>query len=201
MKQFTIYMMISSIAVSITMQLDVWMMGVNLDNAQLGIYNASLKFALPLTVVLGAVNTVLWPRVSGVFDKQKIKSLLKKMTIVSIGLFICAVCYSLIMPFLIPFVFGTRYSSGIFIGQLLCFRYCISLLFIPISVIGYSLGMVKHYWWINIVQLVVVVTVNIILLPRIGAVGAAVALICNEVVGAILSSSMVYIRYKKLIGE
>lgn len=196
--KFAIYMMIASIVVAITLQLDVWMMGAFLDNSDIGIYSAAQKFTLPLVVFLNGLSTALWPRVSGAITKERILGLLKKLVIFSIPIFVLAFLYSMTIPLLVPFFFGSRFSSGIQVGQLLCLRYSVSLLFIPISIIGYALGMAKQYWVINILQLLVVLFVNFLLLPRIGVKGAAIALICNEMVAGIFVSILILRKIREL---
>jgi len=195
---FTLYMIVSSVVVSITLQLDMWLMGAYLNNEQLGLYNAAGKFTLPLVVLLGAINTALWPRVSRATTAEQIKKLMKSTLFFSIILFVGSFLYSLFFPIFIPIIFGKRFTNGIIIGQILSFRYCIALLFIPISVIGYSMDMAKNYWWINIIQLFAVLISDLILLPILGAKGAAISLVINESIGSFLSATLIYKKYKQL---
>ncbi|MCX6161253.1 MAG: hypothetical protein NTV87_07955, partial [Ignavibacteriae bacterium] len=58
--------------------------------------------------------------------------------------------------------------------------------------------LVRIYWINNLVQLVVVVLINVILLPKIGPVASAIALIGNEITGLVLSAIVIKRRIGKL---
>jgi hypothetical protein len=52
--------------------------------------------------------------------------------------------------------------------------------------------MVRYYWVLNIVQLIMVVTINVLLLPRIGPIASVLALAANTVLGAIVIVILVW---------
>jgi len=54
------------------------------------------------------------------------------------------------------------------------------------------LGLVGRYLVVNLVQLVAVLAINVLLMPVMGVYAAAIALLVNEVIGAILITA--YIR-------
>ena len=180
---FAFYMVLSSVATAVILRADVWLMGYFLDKPQIGIYQVATRFTLPLTMLLGALNTALWPRASALTSADATLRLLRgtfKLTALTAA---CGLLYAAFVPLLMPWLFGSEYATGILLGQLLCLRYCVALLMCPIQVIGYSLGLVRIYWLVNLLQLTVTVTMNVLLLPRMGAVGSAIALIANDVVG------------------
>ena len=191
---FAFYQMISTLTVLLTLQADVWLMGYFLDQEQLGIYSAASRFALPLTIVLGGLNTALWPRASALRTLSDTRRLLQKTFGVSLGIAAAGTAYSLAAPLLAPWLFGEAYSGGILIGQLLCLRTCLSILICPVGVVGYSLGLVRVYWLINVVQLALVVGLNVVLLPRLGPLGAAVALVANDLAGLVLAGWLILRR-------
>jgi len=93
---------------------------------------------------------------------------------------------------LIPFLFGSKFSSAVLLSQLLCLRFCVAIVTCPLGVVGYSLGLVGRYLVVNLVQLVAVLAINVLLMPVMGVYAAAIALLVNEVIGAILITA--YIR-------
>lgn len=193
---FTFYMFISTLVVLVSSQMDIWLIGFFLDSSQVGIYTVARNFTIPLTVVLGAINTALWPRASALNSKNEIINLLKttfKFSIIVAGL---GLFYSIVAPLLTPLVFGSTYTSGILIGQILCIRYCISILICPLGLIGYSFGMVKYFWWINIIQLFTILIISVWLLPVIGILAAGLALISNEIVGAFILGNIFWRKSK-----
>ncbi|WP_460596942.1 oligosaccharide flippase family protein [Geomonas sp. Red276] len=189
---FAFFMLLSSVLVTITMRADVWMMGYFLDKAEIGLYSIATRFTMPLVILLGALNTALWPRASALTDFDKTMAMIRKTIGLSLLVAVFAMVYSLVAPYATPLFFGQKYADAVLLGQALCVRYVVSLLVCPIGIIGYSFGLVRLYWLVNLLQLVGVVVINMALLPRFGAMGAAMALICNEVIGFIFSAGIIW---------
>jgi O-antigen/teichoic acid export membrane protein len=190
--RFAIYMLISSVTVTVAMRADVWLMGMFLEKSQIGLYSVVSRFTLPLTIILGALNTALWPRASATGSLVKSTELIRKTFRMSFLVAIVGLVYSVTAPLMTPELFGPTYKDGILLGQLLCVRYCIAILACPIGIIGYSFGLVSSYWLVNSLQLIVIVALNIVMLPRIGPIGAALSLIANDLIGSILISLMIF---------
>jgi O-antigen/teichoic acid export membrane protein len=189
---FAVYMILSTIIVMITMRADIWLMGFFLDKNDIGLYSVASRFALPLIMILGALNTALWPRAASLSCPKQVVELLRKTFRISLLIAGGAVVYAYSAPFLAPLIFGPTYDGLILIAQVLSFRYCISILMCPIGIIGYSFGMVKTYWWINIVQFIAVVVISVMFLPKIGLMASALALIANELVGFSIVGILIY---------
>jgi O-antigen/teichoic acid export membrane protein len=109
-----------------------------------------------------------------------------------------AAVYAIGFPLLAPLLFGAQYQGSVVLGQVLSLRYAIALLLAPVAVMGYSFGMVRQYWWINILQLVTVVGIMLVLLPVLGPMAAALALIANETLGGILVFTILRNRIRRL---
>ena len=196
-RRFAMYHIISSLVVMITMQCDVWMMGFYLEKVELGVYSAAARFALPLSILLGGLNTALWPRASALQTPAELRRLLKKTLLVSFALASGGAAYAVAAPLLAPLVFGESYREGVLIGQLLCLRSCLSILICPVGVLGYAMGLVRVYWLINLIQLAFVVALNMFLLPRFGAKGAAMALLANDLVGFAMAGMLLWRTMKE----
>lgn len=193
---FAFYMLLSTLAVMIVMQSDIWLMGFFLAKNQVGIYNVAKYYIIPLTVILGAVNTALWPRASA--SKNKVDSVKMLITTFKFSALTSLGCliYAIFAPLTLPLIFGTAYSGGIPLGIVLCIRWCISILFCPIGIIGYNFGLVKVYWIINLIQLVFVLGISILLIPLIGPMGSAIAFIINEIIGSSITGLIIWRKIK-----
>lgn len=193
---FALYMMLSSAIVTVTLKADVWLMGYYLDKAEIGVYDVATRFTLPLLMLLGAINTALWPRASALVSMEATGNLLPK-TLKLIALASGAVAaYAMLVPLLAPWLFGAEYAAATVLAQLLCLRYCIALLISPVGILGYNYGLVKCFWLINLLQLGVVLAINIVLLPKVGALGGAFALIANDVVGGAMALGIIFQRVR-----
>jgi len=194
---FALYHMISTVLVMITLQADVWLMGYFLSKEAIGVYSAASRFTLPLAILLGGLNTALWPRAAALHTMPDVRRLMKKTLLVSLALSAAGLVYAVAAPLLAPWLFGPSYAGGVLIGQLLCVRFCVAILMCPIGVIGYNLGLVRVYWLMNLIQLILVTGINLVLLPRYGALGAALALVANDVAGAIMVLATLWFRLRR----
>lgn len=195
---FAGFNLVSTVVVMMVTRADVWLMGLLLTKHDLGIYNAASRFALPLTIILNAINAALWPRASATKSAAETLAMLRQTFRLSFIVALCAGLYAFAAPLLAPVLFGQAYAESMVLGQILSLRYALAILICPIGVIGYSFGMVRVYWWINMVQLVAVLTINLVFLPRIGPLASALALIANEIVGVSIAGILIMRRIRTL---
>ncbi len=181
---FAIYMILSSVVLQVALRSDVWLMGYFLDKGQIGLYNVATKYVLPLSMALGAMSTAFWPRAAAVTTSSAAHEIISKTFRLSSVAAAFALLYAITAPLTAPFFFGSDYRGSVLLGQLLCVRYCISMLLFHFGIIGYSLGLVKILFWMNLVQMFIVIFGNILLLPVMGATGAAITLLVYELAGS-----------------
>jgi O-antigen/teichoic acid export membrane protein len=198
---FATYNLISTVIVMITLRLDVWLMGMFGRPDQVGLYTVASRFALPLGLLLAAVGGALWPRASARSDPHEALSLLRHTFRLSLPLGALAVVYAIAVPLLTPWLFGSAYQGSRLLAQVLCIRYALAILIVPVGVIGYSMGLVRVYWIINLVQLVAVAVINVMLLPRIGPMAAALALVVSEILGVTLAGAALLQRARRIARE
>jgi O-antigen/teichoic acid export membrane protein len=195
---FAGFNLISTLVVMAVIRLDVWMMGIFLTDGDIGVYNVGARLAMPLAIILNAINAALWPRASAVRSVPEAVRMLRQTFRLSVVVAALALLYALIVPLLAPSLFGAAYARSVGLGQLLSLRYAFAILICPIGVVGYSLGMVRVYWWINIIQLVAVFLVNYLFLPHFGPTASALALLANEAIGVTLAGIMIARRIRGL---
>jgi O-antigen/teichoic acid export membrane protein len=198
---FAVYNLVSTVIVMITLRLDMWLMGVFAGADQIGLYTVASRLAMPMGLMLAAVSGALWPRASSRTEPRAALDLLKRTFQLSIPLGLLAVLYALVMPMLTPWLFGSVYQNSRALAQVLCLRYALAILIVPVGVVGYSLGLVRVYWIINLVQLVAVAIVDVTLLPRMGPMAAAIALVVSEVLGVTLAGGALLWRVRRIQSE
>ena len=172
---FTFYFILISIMCAINSKLDIYLMGVFLDKETIGIYSVAQRIILPLTMIIAAYQTQLWPKLSstGINSKYNI-SVLKQMKKSNIIIALGFALYSIIAPLFIPIMFGEVYSSCILLTQILCFRYCLNIIIIPIDTIGYNYQLAKIYSINNFIQMILGSILYIIFLPQINIWSVAI---------------------------
>jgi O-antigen/teichoic acid export membrane protein len=183
---FTVFMILSAVTLQIALRADVWLMGYFLDKGEIGLYNVATKYVLPLSMALGAISTAFWPHAAAITSRESAINILNKTFRLSSITAGAALIYTATAPLTASFLFGASYAGSIILAQLLCLRYCISILLFHFGIIGYSLGLVKLYFWINLFQMSIVIAGNIFFLPKIGAIGAAITLLIYEIVGSLI---------------
>jgi O-antigen/teichoic acid export membrane protein len=195
---FAVLQMLLTIILNVTSQADIWLMGYFLDKSQIGVYIVAMRFTLPFSIVIAAINTALWPRASALHSTHSTIQLLKKTMKVCLVIFALGLFYALLAPRLTRPLFGDAYSSGITIAQLLCLKSCIALLYYPISLIGYSFGMIRHYLMIAVLNFFLIVVIDIMFLPKFGIAAAALALLLSEVVQLFVGGGIIFHKYRDL---
>lgn len=190
-RKFVYLMMLSTVFIALIIQADVWLMGVYLNKDQIGIYNAGMRFALPLSFLLNSLQVTLWPRISAVKNRVDTIKVLGKIFRICLLVSACGVLYSIIVPRIAPLLLGSAYKKSVLLGQLLSLRYCLAILINPVYLVGYNFGLVNIYWLINLFQLAAVIVINILLLPRFGPIGSAIALVANDMLGFVLIGSLI----------
>jgi O-antigen/teichoic acid export membrane protein len=195
---FAFYLLLSTIIVMITVRLDLWLMGVYLPKSEIGLYNIASRTALPLMFVLTALGTALWPRASAVSTVREVQALLRKTLKVSVLVSLAGVAYSIAVPLLIPFLFGAAYEPSVLPAQIISLGYCIAIMANPMTMVGYSFGMARVYWLVNLLQMAVVLALLVLLLPRLGLLAAALTFVANNLVGGVVNGYLVMRKSRAL---
>ena len=191
---FARFNLASTLIVLVILRLDVWLMGVFLESSDVGIYSIAMRFATPMSMLLTAIGGALWPRASAQLNLDDIRTLMRKTFRLSISLGLLSTIYAVFVPILAPLLFGEAFEGSTLLGQVLCLRFAIAIVILPVGVIGYSLGMVRIYWLVNLIQLIVVVAINISLLPILGPLAAALALLVSELIAVVMVGGLVWKR-------
>ena len=203
----TIVLFIPQIAIQIYTILDKTMLGtIIIDKAEVGYYTQAEKMIKLMLTVITSLGTVMLPRIASNFAKgdiEKIKIYIKRafnlVFLISFPMIIGIISVSYIF---VPWFFGKGYDKVI---PVMCILTPI-LLFIGMSnVIGMQYLLPtkkqKEYTYSVIIGAIVNFLINLILIPRYGAIGAAIGTIIAEatVTAAQISYTKKYIDYKKIL--
>ncbi|MGZ7131166.1 MAG: lipopolysaccharide biosynthesis protein [Halobacteriota archaeon] len=176
----------------------IWIMGIFLAMSQIGVYSAANSVSIPISLLVTATSTALWPRVAATTTLEGNKKLLRSAMLLAIPAAFGSLFYAVFAPLLMPFVFGAGYTSGITVARLLCVGWCIWLLTLPIGLVGYNFGVVRISWLINLAELIIIITVNVWLLPIIGPLAAALAFVIAAIFGAAGNGIFLWKRIRRI---
>ena len=165
---------------------DITMIGLYRNEEEVGLYSAATKIYSMIKLLLNATIVASIPRISvylGEGNKDKYNSLIHSLVSnVSLIVFPCGVGLFLIAEPTLLIASGSEYVSATQSLRILA----IALLFAPFSYI-YSSGVLvankkeNVFLYATVISATVNVLLNIIILPRIGFVGAAITTLLSEV--------------------
>ena len=180
---FTLFAM--SVAVSIYTALDTSMLGFIAGDEQVGFYTAATKINKIVLAVITAASAVLLPRLSYYISQHENEQFFnlsaKALNLIILLSLPCAVGLSLVARPVVLLLSGVSYESAIPVMQIM------NPIIVAISLSGLigiqifmPLGKEKLTLVSVILGAVINFTLNLILIPKHGALGAGVATICAE---------------------
>lgn len=185
-----------SVSVVIYTNLDVVMLGVIKSSKDVGYYDIAIKIKIILVNIVTALGTVVLPRVSYYIEKQKMK---KFYSIITKSFELVAV---ISIPLMIYFIIMADSSILILAGDQYRESIKVMKLIMPTLVlIGFSnllgiqilipLGKESIVVRSEVIGAIVNVALNLCLIPRLGASGAAIGTVAAE-------AAVLIIQYKYL---
>jgi len=203
----TLVLFIPQIAIQIYTILDKTMLGTIIVNkAEVGYYTQAEKMIKLMLTIITSLGTVMLPRIASSYakgDSETIKIYITRafnlVFLISIPMIVGIVCISNVF---VPWFFGKGYDKVIPIMIILT----PILLFIGMSnVIGMQYLLPtkkqKEYTYSVIIGAIVNFLINLILIPRYGAIGAAIGTIIAEATVTVsqIFYTKKYIDYKKIL--
>jgi O-antigen/teichoic acid export membrane protein len=85
----------------------------------------------------------------------------------------------------VGFVFGEKYMDAVPIFTVLLLGFLLSILLNPASLVFYSLERADLLAWLNLVQLGINFAGNLVLIPQLGGLGAALSSLAVRVFGSV----------------
>lgn len=181
--RYLLFIMPSGLLFALASRVDVWLMGYFLTRAEIGVYGTAQRITVPLMAISESVDGVISPAASAIKERQRIGSFLKSLTATILGVMAMATLYALIVPQVVPVLFGEAYESGVWVTSLLCLRIVVSIASSPFTWPSYNFDYAKVQWAIRVVQLGMMVALNLMLLPHWGIFAPATAWIVFELIG------------------
>lgn len=171
---FNKWVAIAFILAAVHSRLDVIMLTKLTDTYWTGIYSAAAKLGFILPSITGALAAVFSPKFSSCKSKEEAFSYFKKTYFIVGPIAISVILLILFAGPITTFIFGTKYILAILPFQILLSGMIFFVLSAPtISALLYFLGNSKMYACISIIQLITILSLNLVILPVYKAEGAA----------------------------
>jgi O-antigen/teichoic acid export membrane protein len=165
-------------------RLDTFISARLLDSAQIGIYAAANQLVLVVPQLVGALGTVIAPKMAQQTSKEKFIDYLKKTQLMVLGLAGLGLLSIPVILWIIPspYLFGMEYlqSGPIFVVLLLSML--IFLISVPIHMsVFYYYSYPKLFFWISLGHLAIIAIVGWNLISIYGVMGAAWTVLIGQV--------------------
>ena len=174
-------------------RVDVILLNLLAGSFQAGIYSAASRIALVFALLVSSIGAVTAPRFSAFIRKEDIKSYLKKVALMVGGISLFMLSTVALAGPIVRIIFGEEYLAAIPV-----FR-AMTLAMIPflLSVITsqpliYSFNQPKFFSWITIIQVVTIISLDLIFIPRYQALGPTISLGIANVIVVALSGWKLY---------
>ncbi|MGB2728537.1 MAG: flippase [Halobacteriota archaeon] len=188
------------LAVSMLLMMMSWtdtlMLGYFKTPDVVGLYNAALPLAHLLPVVLLSMNFIYVPIVSQLYSKNLIEEMKRNFAVLTKWIFLLTLPLFFVLVLfpdvVLNLLFGSRYIGASLALQILAIAFfCNAALGFPYSTL-IVIGKSKFLMYVFLISAIINIILNIVLIPPMGIVGAAIASALSVVVGKILNTTKLY---------
>jgi O-antigen/teichoic acid export membrane protein len=180
-------------------RIDVLLLNLLVGSFQAGIFSAANRITLLFSLLVSSLGSVVNPRFSSFGeDKEKISAYIKKL----LGLVSLISVFMLILVFLanpiINIVFGDKYLAAIPVFRMMTLAMIVFMFqLVTIPPIIFSFNQPKFVARLTALQVVVLIGMELILIPSLGALAPAIALGAANIIAILFSS----IKLHKLLNS
>jgi len=194
-------LLVSSLFGIITLKIDTIMLSLFKSVTVVGWYNASYQIVGGLLFIPIILCTSLFPSMVKSYKKshEMLSEILTKsvkyLTIIVIPFIIIIVSYS---KFIIILLFGQQFIKGAYSLQILMIALFFMYLIRPFAYLLFSSDKLKHFLISVITISIINVVLNLLFIPKMGHVGAALTTLVSTFIGLVMmiyfSSSIVHVN-------
>jgi O-antigen/teichoic acid export membrane protein len=185
------WLVIALVMAAVFERTDVLMLGRLAGAAQVGIYSAALTLALLPDLVTGCLSTVLFPKVSAVHARGEFARLNRQYLkyAIPVALF-GAVCAQTLGTWTIETFFSHKYVESIPVFRIVVLGSLLSGVMTPLPSALLAFVAPRRVVVVSAIALGMVAALGMILIPRYGAIGAAVSVVLTRAAAAIIIVQM-----------
>ena len=187
----------TSILAGLEFQADVILISVLLSREDVALYSAAVTIMMVAQMVAQAYRMVLYPALVRALAgrPESVRALVGRSLLAMGGLALVAASgVTLIAPALVRVVYGQRFEPTAAVLQILIWNLLLFFLDVPLVRFMIATGRQSRVWQSSAVSLTANIIANLVLLPRLGIVGAAFARICSSAVFCVLIGGQVLQR-------
>lgn len=174
-------------------RVDVILLNLLVGGFQAGIFSAASRIALLFALLVSSIGSVIAPRFSAFINKDDIKRYLKKVALMVGAISLFMIGTIIFADPLVRTIFGEEYIAAIPVFRALTLAMIPFLLSVITSQpLIYSFNQPKFFSRVTMLQVIVLITLDLLLIPRYGALGPTIALGISNTLVVILSGWKLY---------
>lgn len=178
---------------------DSFMIGYFLSEDKVGIYNIARKVGTMSSFILTAFNMVFASTISKLYYENRMDDLKKIYTIITKWIFSFNLLFLVNVVILnkeIMLLFGKEFLYGNIALLLITIGQFFNALVGSAGYINTMTGYPQFSLYTNLITVIINIFLNLILIPRIGIEGAAIATLISILVSNVLRLSLLYSKHK-----
>lgn len=179
------WVFLSGLAVILMMRLDMLMLNRLSSDIQVGYYSVALQLALIFPLLTNSIQATLMPKVGEYLQEHSIRDYVNRILSYTKFLFLILIFILFTSPLIVKIIFSLQYSNSIPVFQILIISVFFGIFINPISLIFYHKNKAKNLTLMNWIQLGLNFAFNFLLIPKYGAVGAAITTLVVRVFGSL----------------
>lgn len=174
-------------------RVDILLLNLLSGGFQAGIFSAASRIALLFALLVSSIGSVVAPRFSAFTSKEDIKRYLKKVSLMVGGISLLMIFSVIIADPLVRIIFGEKYLASIPVFRALTIAMIPFLLSVVTSQpLIYSFNQPKFFSYLTIIQVITIVGLDLLLIPRFQALGPTISLGIANTLVVILSGWKLY---------
>lgn len=179
-------------------RLDSFLTARYLSIIEVGMYAAATRVTQIVPQLVGAISTVVAPKMASIGTRAEFISYFKKTQLFVSLLTILGILSIPIVSYLIPIIFGSAYSASVPIFIVLLFAMLVLLISIPVhTAVFYYFSYPKLFVYISTGHLLIVALAGYFLIPVYGVMAIAYSVLVAGVFGFIVPAVWVYRKLKR----
>lgn len=179
-------------------RLDTFLSARLLSVKDVGIYAAANQITVVIPQLVFALATVVAPKLASLDSDHKAISYLKKLQLLTLGMFVLGLLAIPVFALLIPQIYGAAYTESITPFVILFLAQLIFLLSVPAhQAIFYYFSRPSFFTWVGIGQLMITGLLGWFLISSYGIAGAALTVLASNIFNFMVPLAWVIYKFRK----
>lgn len=147
---------------------------------EIAIYNIAFQFMVFYNMISSSLSTIITPAINSALTKESMIKIIKKSFLVIISIVVVLSVMVVPSSWVITLIYGNKYVGAQSVYIILSFGMIVSIISFPVSLIVQYYKKTYFFALGSFLNLMLTLIFNIILIPKLNIVGAAIAFIITN---------------------